>query len=216
MNFIALWSQNESPAPQSRQFLNHSLFRSLPMILNLGQQACSIRGQFSPKFLLCPPNFFVTRKICFKNIIKTKIVPPKNVFCPSKPQNLATGLLGSDRNNISSASGREGFLRGVRGVTLCNKVRSCEIRRALNVDPHLLGIERAQISIYLFRPCSENSPTKDWRGKSNWLNPRKSSSEIIQGPGVVNTPQTLLGLNLVWSQRNYLKLLLTVRYSKSS
>jgi len=26
MNFSALWSQNESPAPQSRQFLNRSLF----------------------------------------------------------------------------------------------------------------------------------------------------------------------------------------------
>jgi len=138
------------------------------------------------------------------------LCPPKNVFCPSKPQNLATGLLGSDRNNISSASGREGFLRGVRGLTLRDKVRSCEIRRALNVGPHLLGIERAQISIYLFRPCSENSPTKDWRGKSNWLNPRKSGSEIIQGLGVVNTPQTLLGLVLVWSQRNYLRLPLTM------
>jgi len=36
MNFSALWSHNESPAPQSRQFLNRSLFLSLPMILNLG------------------------------------------------------------------------------------------------------------------------------------------------------------------------------------
>jgi len=33
---VALWSQNESPAPQSRQFLNRSLLRSLPMIMNLG------------------------------------------------------------------------------------------------------------------------------------------------------------------------------------
>jgi len=29
MNFIALWSQKESPAPLSHQFLNRSLFRSL-------------------------------------------------------------------------------------------------------------------------------------------------------------------------------------------
>jgi len=48
-------------------------------------------GQCPPKFLLFPPNFLVPRKICFKNIIK-KIVPPKNEFCPSKSQNLATGL----------------------------------------------------------------------------------------------------------------------------
>ena len=117
---------------------------------------------------------------------------------------------------ITSQVQVQGFLRAVRGVTLRNTVRSCEIHRALNVDPHRLGIERAQISIYLFQPFSENSPTKDWRGKTNWLNPQKSGSEIIQGLGVVNTPQTLLGLFSVWSQRNYLKLLLTVRYSKSS
>jgi len=36
MNVIALWPQKESPAPQSCKFLNQSLFRSLPMILNLG------------------------------------------------------------------------------------------------------------------------------------------------------------------------------------
>ena len=28
--------------------------------------------------------------------MKTKIVPPKNVSCPSKPQNLATGLIWPD------------------------------------------------------------------------------------------------------------------------
>jgi len=33
-------------------------------------------GAVPPKFLLCPPNFLVPRKICFKYIIKTKIVPP--------------------------------------------------------------------------------------------------------------------------------------------
>jgi len=69
MNFIALWSQNKSPAPQSRQFLNRSLFRSLPMILNLGQQACSHGEAFegsSPKFLLCPQIFLLPEKIVLK------------------------------------------------------------------------------------------------------------------------------------------------------
>jgi len=37
-----------------------------------------------------------------------------------------------------------GFLGRVHGVTLRDKVRSCEIRRALNVEP-LLRIEGAQI-----------------------------------------------------------------------
>jgi len=36
-----------------------------------------------------------------------------------------------------------GFLRRVHGVTLRDKVRSCEIRRALNVEL-LLRIERSQ------------------------------------------------------------------------
>jgi len=36
VNFIAQWSQNESPSPQSRQVFNRSLLQSLPMILNLG------------------------------------------------------------------------------------------------------------------------------------------------------------------------------------
>ena len=95
-------------------------------------------------------------------------------------------ILGNDRHNISSTRSREGFFWWVRGVTLRDKVRSYEIRRTLNVEPHLLGIERAQISIYLFQSCAQNSPKKDWRGKSSWLNPWKSGSEVIQGLGVVN------------------------------
>ena len=47
----------------------------------------------APKSFLFPPNFFVFRKICFKHMIKIKIFHHKNVFCPPKPQNLATGLV---------------------------------------------------------------------------------------------------------------------------
>ena len=37
MSFIALWSQNRSfQTPQSCQFLNRSLFQSLPIVMNLG------------------------------------------------------------------------------------------------------------------------------------------------------------------------------------
>ena len=46
--------------------------------------------------------------------------------------------------------------------------------------------------------------------------PTGRRSEVIQGLGVVNTSPTFLALVLVWSQQSYLKLLLTVRYSKSS
>jgi len=40
--------------------------------------------------------------------------------------------------------------------------------------------------------------------------------QIGQGPGGVITPQILLGLVLVWSQQNYLRLLKTVRHFESS
>jgi len=42
-------------------------------------------GAVTPKPFLYPPNFVVLRKICFKHMIKTKIIPPKIVFCFPKP-----------------------------------------------------------------------------------------------------------------------------------
>jgi len=50
---------------------------------------------------------------------------------------------------------------------------------------------------------------KGWQGKSCWLYPQESSPEVIQGPVGVTTSPSLLGPILVWSQKNYLKLLLT-------
>ena len=48
------------------------------------------------------------------------------------------------KNIIPSAIGRDGILRRVHGVTLRDKVRNCEIRGALNVEPHL-RMERSQL-----------------------------------------------------------------------
>jgi len=54
--------------------------------------------------------------------------------------------LGNDRNNnISGASDRDGIFEVVYGVTLRDEERSCEIRRALDVEPRFLRIEKAQI-----------------------------------------------------------------------
>jgi len=53
-------------------------------------------------------------------------------------------------------------------------------------------------------------PRKDRRGKSCWLNLRESGPEVVQGPAGVTTSPTLLGPILVWSQQNYLNLLLTM------
>jgi len=50
------------------------------------------QGQCPPNILL-HPKFCCAQKYLFLNIKNTKILPPKNVFCPFKSQNLATGLL---------------------------------------------------------------------------------------------------------------------------
>ena len=52
-------------------------------------------------------------------------------------------------------------------------------------------------------------PTKDWRGKPCWLNPRESNPGVVRALGGVIASPTLLGPVLMWSQSNYLKLLLT-------
>ena len=98
------------------------------------------------------------------------------------------------------------------GVTLRDKVHSCEIRRALNVE---LLPNRA-IAASLVRPCVPECPVKDRRGESCWLNPRESVSYVAQGPSGVAASLTLLGPVLVWRQQDYQRLLLTVRNFKSS
>ena len=59
-------------------------------------------------------------------------------------------------------------------------------------------------------------PNENWQGKPCLLNPRGSDLDVVQGLDGVTASPTLLGPVLVWSQQNYLKLLLTVRYSKFS
>jgi len=56
-------------------------------------------------------------------------------------------------------SAEMGFVRGVHGVTLRAKVRSCEIGKTLNVQQHFF---RSQL------PDAKNCPRKDWRGKFCW------------------------------------------------
>ena len=54
------------------------------------------------------------------------------------------------------------FLRRVHGVTLRDKVRSCEIHEALNADPFL--IVQRYLSYDDLAKCPK-CPRKDWRGK---------------------------------------------------
>ena len=57
-----------------------------------------IRGSYLQLFC-ASPNFVALRKICFKHVIKTKIIPPENVF---SPQTLKPGY-GPDSATIVSA-----------------------------------------------------------------------------------------------------------------
>jgi len=68
---------------------------------------------------------------------------------------------------------------------------------------------------YVISTMYPECPTQDWRGVSCWLNPRESGPEVVQGLGGVTAPPTFLGTVLVWSQQNYLNLLLNVRCSTS-
>jgi len=70
----------------------------------------------------------------------------------------------------------------------------------------------------LVRPCVQNLPGKIGKvsrlGYS--LHPRESGPEVVQGPDGVTTSPSLHGPVLLWSQQNYLTLLLIVRYFASS
>jgi len=82
-----------------------------------------------------------------------------------------------------------GFLRRVHCVTLRDKVRSCEVRKALNVEP-LLRIERSQL-----RWCGHVTRMSQERLAKQALltTPIGSGPEFVQGPGGVTTSPTFVG-----------------------
>ena len=57
-----------------------------------------------------------------------------------------------------------GFLQRSHGVTLRDKVRSCEIRAALKVEPFSNELREHR---YIGSAMSPECPTKDLRGKSS-------------------------------------------------
>jgi len=111
-----------------------------------------------------------------------------------------------------------GYLRRVLGVTLRDKEHRSEIRKARDIKP--------EIPAMLVRPCIQNVPGKNGylsslsQERKNGeispsgysLHPRESGPKFVQGPGGVTTSPTLLGPVLVWSQQNYMRLMLIVRY----
>ena len=118
------------------------------------------------------------------------------------------------KNIIPSASGRDGFLRTVHGVTFRDKVCSCEIRRVLN-DELLLLLKRC----YLRWFGHVTRMSEEWLGgNSCWLHSpaREIDPEVVQGPDEMHTSPTLLGPILVWSQQKNLRLPNTAVFFQSS
>jgi len=106
-----------------------------------------------------------------------------------------------------------GYLPRVLGVTLRDKVRSCEIRKTLNVEP-LLPESRGPS--YVGQPYVQIAPGRNIEESPAGYSHGKAAHKVFKGPGGVTTSPTLLGTVLVWSQQNYLRLLFIVRYFESS
>ena len=125
-------------------------------------------------------------------------------------------ILGDDwKKIVKRTNGRDGiFAKSSR----CNT----SWQRAQVWNPQSPGCQATspnrEIPAMLVRPCVQNAPRKEWRTKSFKFQstPTESCSKFDQGPGGATTSPTLLGPVLVWSQQNYLRLLLIVRYFGSS
>jgi len=103
---------------------------------------------------------------------------------------------------------------GVEGVILCHNVRSCEIRKTLNVLP--LNYRNQEVSATLIRPRDQNVPRKIGEASPDAHTHEKATQRstkyqvvawLFLGPCLVPS---------VWSQQNYLGLLKTARYVESS
>jgi len=69
---------------------------------------------------------------------------------------------------------------------------------------------------YVSSATCQNAPGKNCELSPSGYSLHPSGPKFVQGPGGVTTSPTLLGPVLVWSQQNYSRLLLIVRYFGSS
>jgi len=141
-----------------------------------------------------------------------KLAVFKSVFVPILRYGHESWVMG-ERILSQVQAAEMAFMRKVHGVTLRDKLRSCEVRRAMNVEP-LLRIERSQLHWFghvsrmsqqtLVRQVLPATPTE--RRPRSW--PRTRWSDYISD---------LAGFrHLMWSQQNYRKLLKTVKYFEST
>jgi len=97
-----------------------------------------------------------------------------------------------------------GYLRRILGAQVWKSVKP-------GTSSHFYGSrDPSYVSLAM---CSE-CPRKEWRTTSLGLQstPAEKRPEVVQGRGSVTTSLTLLDQVLVWSQQNYLRLLLIVSY----
>jgi len=124
-----------TPGPQAPHHLNPALLVSV-------QQQCwpqkELKNYRKPFWIFCESNS------CSK-LFKVYLDKPWNYqwYCYQKTPLPLVGSLLKDKGSMLPLYP----LSGVHGVTLRNKVRSCEIRKALNVEP-LLRIERSQVHCF--------------------------------------------------------------------
>jgi len=77
-----------------------------------------------------------------------------------------------------------GWFGRVHGVTLRDKVCSCEIRKTLNIEPQFLRLEGSQLHCF----CHGSRMFQEGLGeKSCRLQPRESILEVIYCASLVNT-----------------------------
>jgi len=76
-----------------------------------------------------------------------------------------------------------GFLRRVHGVTLRNKVRSCEIREVLTVHQAILRIKRSQL--YVISTMWPECPGKIDEASPSGFTFGKAAHQVVQAPGGV-------------------------------
>ena len=157
MSFTALWQQNGSfQTPQCCQFSNRSLFRSLPRVMNLGNDRKNISDILRCKHQRW--DFYEESTVWQSDVPRLDWVRARNKFSDSIFET-AVRCFGSKYTHLRQKTSdivatfrRPSIIRrpGHCAPSLrpwCDtrdKVRSCEICRALNVETLLL-IERTQL-----------------------------------------------------------------------
>ena len=75
---------------ESLQLTYSSCLNALYSFVQARSHGGAFGGSAPLNFFCASPNFLAHRKICFKHIVKAKIVPPKKMYCA--PPNLETWL----------------------------------------------------------------------------------------------------------------------------